>query len=73
MSPALIALDVAAFAIDTTEFVMMGVVPDVARDPTVTITEAGLLLTAYALAVAVGAPTVTVLAGRLPRGALRLG
>ncbi|MDP0929467.1 hypothetical protein Q0601_19965 [Paracoccus onubensis] len=45
MSPAFIALAVAAFAIDTAEFVMIGLVPEVARDLTVTIPQAGLLVT----------------------------
>ena len=44
MSSALFALAVAAFAIGTTEFVMIGLVPDVARDLTVTIPQAGLLV-----------------------------
>lgn len=73
MSPALFALAVAAFAIGTTEFVMIGLVPDVARDLTVTIPQAGLLVTGYALAVTVGAPTVTALTGRLPRRGLVVG
>ena len=61
MSPASIALAVAAFAIGTAEFIMIGLVPEVARDLTVTIPQAGLLVTGYALAVTVGAPTVTAL------------
>lgn len=73
MSPALIALAVAAFAIGTTEFVMIGLIPDVARDLTVTIPQAGLLVTGYALAVTVGAPTITALTGRLPRRGLAVG
>lgn len=65
MSPASIALAVAAFAIGTAEFVMIGLVPEVARDLTVTIPQAGLLVTGYALAVTVGAPTVTAQRRRL--------
>jgi MFS transporter, DHA1 family, inner membrane transport protein len=52
---------------------MSGLVPDVARDLTVTIPQAGLLVTGYALAVTVGAPTVTALTGRLPRRGLVVG
>ena len=73
MPPALIALAIAAFAIGTTEFVMIGLVPDVARDLAVTIPQAGLLVTGYALVVAVGAATVTALTGGLSRRGLVVG
>src|SRR5690606_28207734 len=51
MPLALLALAVAAFGIGTTEFVIMGLLPDVARDLAVSIPHAGLLITGYALGV----------------------
>ena len=56
MPLALLALAVAAFGIGTTEFVIMGLLPDVARDLAVSIPQAGLLITGYALGVVFGAP-----------------
>ncbi len=73
MSLALIVLSLSAFAIGTTEFVIMGLLPDVARDLSVTIPMAGWLVTGYALSVAVGAPLMAVATARLERRqALRL-
>jgi DHA1 family inner membrane transport protein len=73
MSLALMVLSLSAFAIGTTEFVIMGLLPDVARDLGVTIPMAGWLVTGYALSVAVGAPVMAVLTARLERRqALRL-
>jgi DHA1 family inner membrane transport protein len=73
MSLALMVLSLSAFAIGTTEFVIMGLLPDVARDLGVTIPVAGWLVTGYALSVAVGAPVMAVLTARLERRqALRL-
>lgn len=63
----LVALATSAFAIGTTEFVIMGLLPEVARDLHVTIPGAGLLITAYALGVAVGAPILAMLTSKLPR------
>ncbi|TCK44673.1 DHA1 family inner membrane transport protein [Paraburkholderia sp. BL8N3] len=63
----LIALAISAFAIGTTEFVIMGLLPNVARDLAVSIPSAGLLVTGYALGVAVGAPLLAVLTSRMPR------
>ncbi len=63
----LLALAISAFAIGTTEFLIMGLLPDVARDLGVTIPAAGLLVTGYALGVAVGAPVLAVLTSRMPR------
>jgi DHA1 family inner membrane transport protein len=63
----LIALATSAFAIGTTEFVIMGLLPDVARDLNVSIPGAGLLITAYALGVAIGAPILAALTAKLPR------
>lgn len=73
MSLALIVLSLSAFAIGTTEFVIMGLLPDVARDLAVTIPMAGWLVTGYALSVAIGAPVMAVATARLERRqALRL-
>lgn len=65
----LIALALSAFAIGTTEFVIMGLLPDVARDLSVSIPSAGLLVSGYALGVAAGAPLLAVLTSKLPRKA----
>src|ERR1700731_1328227 len=58
MPLALIALTIASFGIGTTEFVIMGLLPDVARDLSVSIPAAGMLVSAYALGVTIGAPIV---------------
>lgn len=63
----LLALAIAAFGIGTTEFVIMGLLPDVAQDLSVSIPMAGLLITGYALAVAIGAPIMAVGTAKLPR------
>ncbi|MFC0408088.1 MFS transporter [Roseomonas elaeocarpi] len=73
MSLPLLALAVASFGIGTTEFVIMGLLPDLARDLGVDIPAAGLLVTGYALSVAVGAPILAVLTGRLPRKTALIG
>lgn len=65
----LLALAISAFAIGTTEFVIMGLLPDVARDLAVTLPSAGLLVSGYALGVAAGAPLLAVLTSRMPRKA----
>ncbi|MGW9437096.1 MFS transporter [Streptomyces sp. NPDC055607] len=67
MPLALLALAVGAFGIGTTEFVVMGLLPEVATDFGVSIPTAGLLVTGYALGVVVGAPLLTVLGGRVSR------
>lgn len=66
---ALYALTIGAFGIGTTEFVIMGLLMQVAADLNVTITAAGLLISGYALGVFVGAPLLTALTGKLPRKA----
>ncbi|QMV42052.1 MFS transporter [Cohnella cholangitidis] len=63
----LLSLTVGAFAIGMTEFVIMGILPNVAEDLNVTISAAGQLITMYALGVAVGAPILTVLTHRIPQ------
>ena len=55
---ALLALGVGGFSIGTGEFVIMGLLPDVARDVGVTIPAAGHLISAYALGVVVGAASL---------------
>ena len=73
MPIALLALTVSAFAIGTTEFVIVGLLPTIAADLAVSLPSAGLLVSLYALGVAVGAPVLTALSGRLPRKFLLLG
>ena len=60
MPVALLALALSAFGIGTTEFVIMGLLPDVAADFGVSIPVAGYLISGYALGVVVGAPTLTI-------------
>lgn len=67
---ALLALAISAFGIGTTEFVIVGLLSTVAQDLKVTITLAGLLISGYALGVAIGAPIITALTSRIPRKAL---
>lgn len=64
---ALLALAISAFGIGTTEFVIVGLLSTVAQDLKVTITLAGLLISGYALGVAIGAPIITALTSRIPR------
>ena len=73
MPKALIALAVGAFALGTTEFLMMGLLPEVADDLGVSIPRAGLIISAYALGVVVGAPTLTALSVRFPRKNVLVG
>lgn len=73
MPIALLALTLSAFAIGTTEFVIVGLLPTIAADLGVSLPSAGLLVSLYALGVAVGAPLLTALTGRVPRKALLLG
>ena len=72
MPIALLALTISAFAIGTTEFVIVGLLPTMAADLGVSLTSAGLLVSLYALGVAVGAPVLTALTGKLPRKTLLL-
>lgn len=67
MPIALFALTLSAFAIGTTEFVIVGLVPTIATDLGVSLPSAGLLVSLYALGVAVGAPVLTALTGRWKR------
>ncbi|MGW1677108.1 MFS transporter [Saccharopolyspora sp. NPDC002376] len=72
MPIALLALAIAAFGIGTTEFVMMGLLPEVAADLHATIPEAGGYVSLYALGVVIGAPLLTMLGMRTKRKAMLL-
>lgn len=63
----LLALAVSAFAIGTAEFVMAGILPDIATSLSVSIAAAGWLMTAYALGVFISAPIIILLTTRLSR------
>ncbi|CAN7205919.1 MFS transporter [Knoellia sp. LjRoot47] len=69
----LLALAVGGFGIGLTEFVIAGLLPEVARDFEVTETAAGWLISGYALSVAVGGIGLTLAAARLPRKHVLLG
>ncbi len=73
MPLALWALTLSAFAIGTTEFVIVGLIPTIAANLDVSLPSAGLLVSLYALGVAIGAPVLTALTGRVPRKFLLLG
>jgi DHA1 family inner membrane transport protein len=70
MPAALLALAIGAFGIGTTEFVIMGLLPEVAATYAVSIPSAGLLISGYALGVVVGAPLLTAAGSRWSRKAL---
>ena len=70
---AVVALALGGFAIGTTEFVTMGVLPDIADGVGVDIPSAGHVISVYALGVVVGAPVIAALSARLPRQALLVG
>ena len=73
MSLPLIALFLAAFAFGTAEFVIAGVLPEVATGLGVTIPIAGYLVTGYAIGIAIGGPIVAVATKKISRKALILG
>jgi MFS transporter, DHA1 family, inner membrane transport protein len=73
MPLALLALTISAFAIGTTEFVIVGLLPTVAADLNITLPLAGLIVSVYALGVTFGAPILTALTGRIERKPLLLG
>jgi DHA1 family inner membrane transport protein len=70
---AVLALAVGGFAIGTTEFVTMGVLPQLADGVGVSIPVAGRVISAYALGVVVGAPLIAYFGAKLPRQKLLLG
>lgn len=69
-NPPLLALAAGAFGIGVTEFAPMGLLPVIAHDLGVSIPAAGLLISAYALGVMLGAPLMTLTTGRVPRRTL---
>ncbi|MFJ5304074.1 MFS transporter [Streptomyces sp. NPDC088350] len=73
MPLALLALAVGAFGIGTTEFVIMGLLPEVADDLHVSIPTAGHLVSAYALGVVIGAPLLAAVTARLSRRTVLIG
>lgn len=73
MPLALFALTLSAFAIGTTEFVIVGLLPTIASQLQVTLPSAGLLVSLYALGVAIGAPLLTAMTGKFPRKWLLVG
>ncbi|WP_309097728.1 MFS transporter [Streptomyces sp.] len=73
MPLALLALAVGAFGIGTTEFVMMGLLPDVADDLNISIPSAGHLVSAYALGVVIGAPLLAAVTAKVSRRTVLIG
>ncbi|MEU5346432.1 MULTISPECIES: MFS transporter [unclassified Streptomyces] len=73
MPLALLALAVGAFGIGTTEFVMMGLLPDVANDLNISIPTAGHLVSAYAIGVVIGAPLLAAVTARMARRKVLIG
>jgi MFS transporter, DHA1 family, inner membrane transport protein len=72
MPIAILALTAGAFGIGTTEFIIMGLLLQVAADMHVSVSTAGLLISGYALGVFVGAPILTLATRRMPRKAVLL-
>lgn len=73
INPPLVALAVGAFGIGVTEFAPMGMLPTIANDLGVSIPTAGLLVSAYALGVLLGAPLMILTTGKIPRRYLLVG
>lgn len=73
LPPALWALTISAFAIGTTEFVAVGILPTIANSLHVSISSSGLLVSIYALGVAIGGPVLSAFTARLPRKPLMIG
>ncbi|MTH55293.1 MFS transporter [Bacillus mangrovi] len=69
---ALISLAISAFAIGTTEFVIVGLLQTVASDLSIPVTKAGTLISGYAAAIAIGTPIVAAMTSRLPKKGLLL-
>jgi DHA1 family arabinose polymer transporter-like MFS transporter len=69
----LVSLTIGGLSIGMTEFLMMGVLPDVSRTMNITIPEAGHLISIYALGVVVGAPLLVGLAGKYPPKKVLMG
>ena len=73
LNPPLLALAAGAFGIGVTEFAPMGLLPVIAQDLDVSIPMAGLLISAYAIGVVLGAPLMTLTTGRMRRRTLLIG
>ncbi|WP_313431528.1 MFS transporter [Pseudomonas sp.] len=73
INPPLVALAIGAFGIGVTEFAPMGMLPGIASDLGVSIPAAGLLVSAYALGVLIGAPLMTLATSKVPRRYLLIG
>src|SRR5688572_3765739 len=67
LPPALWALTISAFAIGTTEFVAVGILPTIAQSLQVSVSSAGFLVSIYALGVAIGGPILTAFTSNLPK------
>lgn len=67
LRPAILALALGSFAIGTSEFAAMGLLPYFASDLALTESQAGHVISAYALGVVVGAPLTSILGAKLPR------
>jgi DHA1 family inner membrane transport protein len=68
----ILSLTLCAFSVTTAEFVIAGILPEVASGLSVSIPEAGHLVTAYAIGMIIGGPLVTLLTARLPRKPLAI-
>lgn len=64
---ALLSLAISAFAIGTTEFVIVGLLQTVADDLSISVTKAGTLISGYAIALAIGTPVVAAITGKIPK------
>ncbi|WP_145563572.1 MFS transporter [Yersinia aldovae] len=73
MPLAIIALTIATFGIGTSEFVIMGLLPEVASDLSVSIPKTGMLVSVYAMGVVIGAPLLAIATARIPRKSTLLG
>ena len=73
MPPGVLSLAVGAFAIGVTEFIVVGILPAIAKDLTISIESAGSLVSLYALALAIGTPLLVIALSRLPRKVALLG
>lgn len=73
INPPLVALAIGAFGIGVTEFAPMGMLPSIATDLGVSIPAAGLLVSAYAIGVLIGAPLMTLATVKVPRRYLLIG
>ena len=70
---AIYALSLAAFSIGTAEFIIAGILPDLSHDLSVSIPTAGLLVTFYAVAVAIGGPVLALLTAKFPKKPMIIG